>query len=222
MLFTVAILVFILVAPTDVWIQSFSKWIGDMGAWGPILCFSVVLFVAVAMLPLFPCIVACGLIFGFWMGAAVVFPAALLGAQISTIMGRTILRNQVLKSMEGRPRWTAVIDRFQERGFVLVILARCLPALPFGLQNSALGAIGISLSNVFWGTLVGMLPAIIGGLYIGHTIGEVGGMNGAMDQGQFGAFKTALLILGGLALATLFWWINRIIQDSVYGKEKQG
>jgi uncharacterized membrane protein YdjX (TVP38/TMEM64 family) len=215
MLFVVAILVFVMVAPTGTWIQAFSKTIAGMGAWGPVLCFSVVLLVCVAMLPLFPCIVACGVIFGFVPGVVVVMPAALLGALISAVMGRTVLREQVLESMKSRPRWQAVIHRFQERGFVLVILARCVPALPFGMQNCALGAIGISLSSVFLGTLVGMAPAISAGLYIGHTIGDVGQLQEGVHQGEFDVLKTALLVLGGLAIAALFWWTNRIMRAAV-------
>lgn len=215
MLFVVAILVLMLVAPTGIWIQSFSRTIAEMGAWGPILCFTVVLAVCVAMLPLFPCIVACGVILGFVKGVMVVLPAALLGALISAFLGRTILREKVLESMKERPRWQAVIHRFQERGFTLVILARCVPALPFGVQNCALGAIGIPLFAVFLGTLVGMIPAIGTGLYIGNTIGDVGQLQDGLNQGQFDGLKTALLVLGLAAVTGLFWWINRIAKNAL-------
>jgi uncharacterized membrane protein YdjX (TVP38/TMEM64 family) len=171
------------------------------------------------MLPLFPCIVACGALLGVPLGLATVLPAALAGAVVSAFLGRTVLRERVLESVRGKPRWQAVIARFQERGFLLVILARCVPALPFGMQNCALGAIGIGSSEVFFGTLVGMLPAIGCGLYIGTTIGDVAQLQKGLDAGQFDGLRIALLLVGLVAIVTLLLWINRVARNTIQVSE---
>ena len=67
------------------------------------------------------------------------------------------------------------------------------PVLPFGLQNYALGAVGVRMRDQFWGTLVGMQPALWVALYIGQTVSDVAQLGDTLE----GRMSTPQLVLLG-------------------------
>ena len=82
----------------------------------------------------FPLNVACGYLYGFWAGAALVIGCVTAGVVISLIVCRKWLRNFVQARLDSDHLRAVmrVIDGRQ--GFKIVALTRLTP-IPFGLQN---------------------------------------------------------------------------------------
>ena len=90
---------------------------------------------------------------------------ALLASILATVMGRTFLKEPVLGS-----------SHLIQDGRLCVKRSHKWPSsggseshgacVAFGLQNYALGAVGVRMRDQFWGTLVGMQPALWVALYM--------------------------------------------------------
>lgn len=100
-----------------------------------------------------------GAAFGFWSGLIAVSLARALGATMSFLLSRTLLRELVLRRYG---EFAAKIDAAVERdGILYLFFLRLAPMAPYNLTNLAMGLTSMRLPAYFLVTLIGMLPRTI-------------------------------------------------------------
>ena len=121
----------------------------------------------------------------------------------------------MLEFVEKKPAWHAVRSSLAGQGIRAVILNRLAPVMPFGLQNYALGAIGIKARQQFVGTILGMQPALCVALYIGSVTQSIAQAKTVLKQSIFEGPRFYLLVGAGVALITMVVWIGRIARKAI-------
>ena len=88
-----------------------------------------------------------GVLYGTWLGSAIVFLGACLGAEAAFLLGRTILRDWVQSRLINLPKLQAVQKAVSREGLKLVLLTRLSPAFPFSLLNFIYGLSEVSFRD---------------------------------------------------------------------------
>lgn len=192
--------------PLAEWINL--QTLAQLGAWLDAMPFTPVavvagFVVAGVVAPITLLIVASGLVFGPYEGAAYAIGGALASAASTYGLGHWMGRDAV-RRLAGT-RINALSKRIARRGVIAVAVIRLLPIAPFTVVNMAAGASHISLRDFLLGTLVGMAPGIV------LTVAFVHNLASAAREPSFGAF--AALSAAGLALigaaVMLRRWVRR-------------
>jgi uncharacterized membrane protein YdjX (TVP38/TMEM64 family) len=133
-------------------VQAFIRGWGPWGAAG-----SIALMVLHSFLPLPAEIIAIanGMIFGPWLGVALTWSGAMLGAILSFALARWL----------GRPflRWVLPERHYRRIAGVstrtgTLLMVRLVPVISFNLVNYAAGVLGVPWWPFLWTTAVGILP----------------------------------------------------------------
>lgn len=131
-------------------------WVDAAGPAAPLVFVAVCAAGSSVLVPKPALSVLGGVVFGPWLGAAVVVAGVTLGALASFAVARRLGRDAV-RPRDGR---FARVDRLLERrGFVAVVALRLLPVVPFGLVNYTAGLTGVRVASFAAGTAVGVVPA---------------------------------------------------------------
>jgi uncharacterized membrane protein YdjX (TVP38/TMEM64 family) len=145
---------------------------------------------------------AAGVLFGRWVGTAVVLLAATLGATLAFLSSRYLLRDWVRRRSGAR---LEAVNRGVERdGAFYLLTLRLVPAFPFFLVNLAMGLTPMRAWTFAWVSLVGMLPATF--LYV-HTAATLEGVHSPREILSPGVLLS-LALLGVVPLA-LRWFVRR-------------
>jgi uncharacterized membrane protein YdjX (TVP38/TMEM64 family) len=184
--------------PTRQALTALIGWVEQFEAWA-MLVFVVVYAAAVMLaLPSTPLILAGGLLFGMFWG----FAGSLVGAAISAIGGflvaRHLLGRWMARRLDRHPRFAAVKEAVDAKGWRMVLLARLNPLLPASMQNYYFGVTSIDLWPYFWASMLGQAPWLL--MYA--WCGSVGNLSLTYSQRQWSAGHYALFG-GGLVLSVV-------------------
>ena len=131
------------------------------GGWGTVILellklvlVCVTLFVPASILTL-----GAGAIYGLGVGVGVVLAGATLGATISFLLARTLLRDRIEHMTRGNARFRALDRAIAKEGTKIVFLVRLAPVFPFTYINYAFGLTGVATLPYVVASLVGMTPA---------------------------------------------------------------
>jgi uncharacterized membrane protein YdjX (TVP38/TMEM64 family) len=178
-------------------------------AWGPagaVVYAGVYVVATVVGLPASLLTLGAGLVWGPVVGVAVVWPGAVVGAVVSFLIGRTVLRDAVLARMTAWPLAAALDRALASGGARLVFLLRLSPLFPFNVLNYGLGVTGVSLRHYALATAAGILPGTVVYVWIGSTVGSVAELaSGGIDAGGSGL---ALRGVGLVATVGVTAWIT--------------
>lgn len=172
------------------------------------LIYSVVFFVAALLpLPLLPLSALGGFLMGFVWGACLLYPAAILSACASHLIGRRYFVRRVPEILSRFPRASFLIQEAVRTNWKVVALNRLLPVCPFAIQNVLLGAIGLPVRAQFLGTMVGIVPALGLAIYAGSVAHE---LSVVLRQPEmiFPEARVALLGLSGITVLIIGWWLK--------------
>jgi uncharacterized membrane protein YdjX (TVP38/TMEM64 family) len=141
---------------------------------------------------------ASGLLFGTAEGTALALLAATLGATAAHQLARHAAGDWGVRAASGRLGAAAGWQR--ERGFVAVLYARILPAMPFALVSYAAGVVGVALRAFIPATVLGAAPRAFA-----YT--ALGGHLGNLDQPEALIAIGVLIGMGvaGLVIARRNW-----------------
>jgi uncharacterized membrane protein YdjX (TVP38/TMEM64 family) len=121
--------------------------------------------------------VIAGVLFGRWLGTAVVSFASTLGALLAMLVARYVIGEALRRWASRRPRWQAMLhalDRGVQRdGWFYLLLIRLAPVFPFFLVNVGMGLTRIRAWAYTWSTQLGMLPSTFVVVSAGAEVGEV-------------------------------------------------
>jgi uncharacterized membrane protein YdjX (TVP38/TMEM64 family) len=140
-------------------------------------------------------IAATGLVFGPVLGVVYALTGALASGLVTYAIGRKLGRATV-RRLAG-PRLNTISRKLAQRGLVAVILVRIVPVAPYSIVNLVAGASHIRLGDFLLGTLIGLLPGVLG------TVVFVDRIVATVRNPGFVTFATLAIIaglLGGLAV----------------------
>ncbi|MBU1229481.1 MAG: TVP38/TMEM64 family protein [Proteobacteria bacterium] len=143
--------------------------------------------------------VAGGALFGFAQGVVLASFASTLGAVLSCLSARYVLRQWVQARFGAR--LVAVNAGMEREGAFYLFTMRLLPALPFWAINLLMGLTPMPVRTYAWVSQAGMLPATMVFIYAGTRLALVESLADVLSPGLITAF--ALLGLFPLAARRL-------------------
>ncbi|MGC6417117.1 MAG: TVP38/TMEM64 family protein [Bradymonadia bacterium] len=197
------------------WLLGLVDYIRQLGTNGLVLFGLLYFFAGLVMMPMLPIGILAGMVFGFWQSYVVLLPLAALSASVATLLGRHAFRELVMAFVSSRPAWRAVRRSLSNQGVKAVALNRMAPLLPFGLQNYALGAIGVTVRQQFLGTVIGMQPALCVALYIGSLSSTLAEARATIGASMLSGPRLYLLVAGGVAMIIFAVWIAQTARRSI-------
>lgn len=153
---------------------------------------------AVLALPASPLTLAAGVLFGLPLGSGLVFVGAIAGGALAFLSGRFIAHDWVARRFADSPRYRALAIATRSKGFLIVLLARLSPLIPFNVLNYGLSVTHVRFNHYVLATICGMPPVIVLYVYLGtlaRSLTELAASSGSHPM-------TARFVVGGL-LATL-------------------
>ena len=142
--------------------------VASLGVLGPLAGVLVGAAMLTALVPRTPVSVACGLLFGAWMGTLVALGLALVAAVVTFAAGRWLGREFVARHA-GR-RWTSIERWITREGVLAVAAVRAIPLGPYGLMGYAYGASAIRVRDYTLGTAISAPPAAITYALLGAAV----------------------------------------------------
>lgn len=137
-----------------------------------------------------------GASFGLVWGSAVAVMASAVGATLTLLASRHLLRSRI-EARYGNMLAT-VNEGLADGGALYLLSMRLLPVIPFVPLNLLCGLTRLPLPMFFVTSLIGMLPATAVYVNAGVQLGTVGSLGDLLTPNLFGA----LVLLGLLPLAT--------------------
>jgi uncharacterized membrane protein YdjX (TVP38/TMEM64 family) len=115
----------------------------------------------------------CCVVFGFWPTFPAIVLASNLGAELTFVLGRTLLRAEVHARLARHAKLGAVERAVGEESFRLVFLLRLTPLVPFNALNYLLSVTPIRFGPYALATFLGMLPGTLLNCYTLASVGDL-------------------------------------------------
>ena len=199
-----------------------ASWIAGAAAWAQLhreaaAALFVVIYVIAAVV-LVPCAIltlAAGFLFGLPLGVALTSVGSVLGAAAAFFVGRFAAHDWVAQRIGTRPRFHALVAATHTDGFVLVLLARLSPVIPYILLNYAFSVTRVRFRDYMLATWIGMLPAIVLYVYAGTLAKNFAELTSAGRAPSWAV--DSVLAIGFVATVALTWRIarraNRVLRE---------
>ncbi len=147
---------------------------------------------------------AAGFAFGLPMGVLLVSIGSLLGAVNAFLIGRFFARDWVSQYLARTPTFGALDDAIHDHGFLIVLLTRLSPLIPFNALNYILGLTKIGFKNYFLATWIGMLPATLAYTYAGSVTKDIFAITTGASQKSTADYILILLGLISTVVLVIF------------------
>ncbi|HEY1991411.1 MAG TPA: TVP38/TMEM64 family protein [Gammaproteobacteria bacterium] len=117
-----------------------------------------VLLVAVSTPASAPLMLLSGMLFGRWIGSAMMILATSLGAVLAMLLVRYVAQDFVRARLRGHPRPQELVKGFQRHRNSYLLFLRLVPAFPFWITNILVGLTDFPWLPFFLLTLPGIAP----------------------------------------------------------------
>lgn len=144
-----------------------------IGAWGPLVFGAVYVLATVLMVPGGILGIVAGFAFGVVAGTVTVSLASTLGATLAFLLGRTLARRLVQARIARRRSLRALDEAIGRKGFLIVLLTRLSPILPYNLLNYGYGLTRVHVRTYVLASWIGMLPGTVTYVYAGSVMKSV-------------------------------------------------
>ncbi len=148
-----------------------------------------------------------GVLYGTWVGSAVVFLGAFFGAQAAFWISRSIFRNWIKARISQFPKFDFVQKAISRQGLQIVFLSRLSPVFPFSLMNFAYGLSDIKPIDYSIG-LAGILPGTIFYCGLGKLAGNFSKFSEVLNNNQSSNYSLVSL-LGLISTLAIIFIITR-------------
>jgi pyruvate/2-oxoglutarate dehydrogenase complex dihydrolipoamide dehydrogenase (E3) component/uncharacterized membrane protein YdjX (TVP38/TMEM64 family) len=138
---------------------------------------------------------AAGAIFGFVWGVVLVSFASSIGATLSFLLARFVLRDWVKSRYAAR---VDAVDRgIEKEGAFYLFTLRLIPAMPFFVVNVLMGLTSLRTATFYWVSQVGMFAGTLVYVNAGTRLAAIDSPRGILSPALIGAF----VLLGVFPLA---------------------
>ena len=208
LLVVAAIIVAFRVLPVADWLRAFQAYVRGIGPIGYVVYALVYALCCVLFVPASLLTLGAGAIFGLAAGTAVVVVGATLGATLSFLLARTVLRERIESMTAGNPKFRALDRAIAKEGGKIVLLVRLAPIFPFTYSNYAFGLTGIRTLPYALATLVGIIPGTFAFVYIGSAAATAA-------AGSVSNVKLAVYIIGAVATLAVSIFVARVATKAI-------
>ena len=132
------------------------------------------LFRSVYLIPSFLITGANGTIFGMFWGIVISWIGAMLEGTTSFYLARFLGEVFVKKIIRSKNLWKKVDEINNKHEFKVVLVGRLLPFVPLDFLSYLAGLSNMKLIPFLVSTGIGILPAIIGYVFLGNQISKLG------------------------------------------------
>lgn len=157
--------------------QQLQQALLQTGGWAPVLYIGLFILLPAFFFPVAVLALAGGLLFGLWWGSVYTFIGAVLNCAMMFLLARYVGRSQVQRLVEQKlsPQWQRRLQMADgKEGFLLLIILRLIPAVPYNLINYTFGLTGISFSSYLLASAIGIIPGTFAFINIGDKTLEAG------------------------------------------------
>ena len=197
------VIVGVLVAVTLLYVFVFSNIqaediqiaLSDYGNAAPILYIGLFVILPIFFFPVAILALAGGLLFGLGWGSVYTFIGAMLNCMLMFILARYIGRKRIESLLHQRLSqvWQRRLAEAEGRkGFLLLVILRLIPAVPYNLINYAFGLTKMSFRTYGLASAIGIIPGTLVFINIGDK---------ALDTSS-PTFWLAIALLGGVLIVT--------------------
>jgi uncharacterized membrane protein YdjX (TVP38/TMEM64 family) len=165
----VGAILFLRALPTDAWLTWVQNYVKELGVAGWVIYAAVYALCCVLFVPATILTLGAGAIFGLAKGTGIVVAGATLGATLSFLLARTVLRRKVETMTAGNAKFRALDRAIGKEGARIVFLIRLAPIFPFTYINYAFGLTGVRLVPYTLSTLFGIIPGTFAFVYLGFS-----------------------------------------------------
>lgn len=180
-------------------VLGFVEWVRHQGAWGTLAVGSIYVPVAVLMIPSTLLTLGSGFALGLWRGAIAVSLGSTLGAAVAFLIGRTLGRHWVERTLAQQPRFRSLDRAVARDGFKIILLLRLSPFFPYNVMNYVLGLSQVSFGRYVLATWLGLLPTSLFYVYVGsaaQNLASLASGEGEAPPGQSAMFAVGLVTAG--------------------------
>lgn len=136
-----------------------KDYINSYGAIAPIVYIIIFTLVALVIIPNSVVAIAGGMAFGIVKGTFYTVLGALGAASLAFFVARFLGRSIVEKLMKGKGKLFE--DGVEKNGFLLILLLRLIPLIPFDIISYGAGLSKIKFKDLVLGTLIGVIPGVL-------------------------------------------------------------
>lgn len=155
--------------PVKEWLVSFQGYVKGLGFAGYVLYALVYAVCCVLFVPASVLTLGAGAIYGLGTGTAVVLVGATLGATLSFLLARTVMRKRIEGMTAGNAKFQALDRAIGKEGAKIVFLVRLSPVFPFTYINYAFGLTGVKTLPYVVASFFGMIPGTFAYVYLGSA-----------------------------------------------------
>lgn len=199
--------------------QQLQQALQQTGGWAPALYIGLFVLLPTFFFPVAVLALAGGLLFGLWWGSVYTFIGAVLNCAMMFLLARYVGRSQVQRLVEQKlsPQWQRRLQMADgKEGFLLLIILRLIPAVPYNLINYTFGLTGISFSSYLLASAIGIIPGTFAFINIGDKTLEAGSPSFWIAIGLL----VLLLVVTGLLGKKLFPGQKNATSSKKNGEQK--
>jgi len=140
-------------------VVTIKEFVQSFGIYAPLM---FILLFTLAPLIFFPdgiLALAGGLIFGFGLGSVYIMLGALCGGTLSFYLAR--MYGKKMHEKLSHEKLIHFQQRVKKHGFVMILLLRLVPLVPFNIISYSAGFSTIRYRDFFFATLLGMIPGVL-------------------------------------------------------------
>lgn len=144
--------------------------LGSLGSWAAPTYIGLFVVLPAFFFPVAVLALAGGLLFGLWWGSLYTFVGALLNCTLMFFLARYVGREKIANLVRKKlsPQWQARLsDLVGKRGFVLLVILRLIPAVPYNLINYAFGLTAMPFQIYLLASALGIIPGTLAFINLG-------------------------------------------------------
>ena len=189
-------------------LHNFQSWVVGLGPLGWVLYALVYAVCCVLFVPASILTLGAGALYGLGTGTAIVLTGATLGATLSFLLAKSVLRKRIEKMTAGNAKFQALDRAIGKEGAKIVFLVRLAPVFPFTYINYAFGLTGVRTLPYVVASFFGMIPGTFAYVYLGSA--AAGAASGEADT-----TKKIVQIAGAVVALVVTIFVARVATRAI-------
>lgn len=156
--------------------QDIQALVEKAGSWAPFAYIGLFALLPAFFFPVAVLALAGGLLFGLGLGSLYTFIGAIINCALMFILSRYVGRARAERLIADKlsPSWQDKLSKAGGReGFLLLVILRLIPAVPYNLINYAYGLTPMSLGAYMLGSAIGIIPGTLVFINIGDKAWDI-------------------------------------------------
>ena len=197
--------------------QQLQSVLQGLGPWAVAAYIGLFTLLPAFFFPVAVLALAGGLLFGLWLGSLYTFIGAVLNCTLMFFLARYVGRQQVEALIQKKlsAAWQQRLQNLNSRGgFLLLIILRLIPAVPYNMINYAFGLYSMSYTTYIFASVFGIIPGTFAFINIGDKALDVSSPDFWIAIGLL-----VLLLIVTSVLGKKLYPTNKMNGDSNHEKE---